>query len=79
MEILVEISKYPLSKEYDKPILHFIERLKKYDQLNVDVSDTSTRIRGEYELVMYALRVEMKQSFEEGGRSVFVVKVLNFD
>ena len=39
----------------------------------------STQIFGEYDVVMALLTQEMKQSFEQFGTMIFVVKFINAD
>ena len=79
MQALVDISMYPLDKEYETPILDFIQRIRGRETLEVNVGDTSTTIRGEYTEIMQAITVEMEASFLQPGRAVFVLKVLNFE
>jgi uncharacterized protein YqgV (UPF0045/DUF77 family) len=76
MNIAVEISLYPLSDNYLVAIGDFIARLQKYPQLQVRTNTMSTQIKGAYEQVFAALQCEMKDSFTENAKSVFVLKVL---
>ncbi len=79
MRTSVEISLYPLRKDYGTSILQFIDRLKKHPQLQVHVNTMSTHVFGEYDDVMRALAQEMKITFEEEGEKVFTIKIVNFD
>lgn len=76
MEVTVEISKYPLKDEYVKPIKNFIDRINTVDGITVKTNATSTQIAGEYDLVMNLLTQEIKSSYEQFGKSIFVMKVL---
>jgi len=77
MQISVEISLYPLDKDYEKPILDFIERLKRHSGLKIRVNALSTQIEGEYDEVMDVLKKEIKTTFERDGVAINVLKILN--
>lgn len=77
MKTTVEISKYPLDKDYEPPILDFIERLNSNSDITVKTNATSTHIVGEYDQVMGILQQEIKSSFEKYGKAIFVMKVLH--
>ena len=79
MQVMVELSLYPLVNEYIPPIQTFIDRLNAYDELSVSTSSTSTQVVGEYADVMSILGVEMQRTHEEVGQAIFVAKFLNFD
>ncbi|QPG04875.1 hypothetical protein IT774_11955 [Salinimonas marina] len=79
MQVMVEISLYPLMEQYIQPIKGFIERLNCHSDLWVDTSATNTLVRGDYQTVMMILGKEMQQTHEEVGQAVFVAKFLNFD
>lgn len=76
MRIAVEISLYPLAVDYIPPIKDFIDRLNTYKDLHVVTNAMSTQVSGEHETVFAALSKETAQTFAEGGRRVFVMKVL---
>ncbi len=77
MEITIELSMYPLREEYKPAIIELINRLKSTPSIDVEVNPTSTHIYGEYDVVMSAIQVQVKRSFELYGKCVFVMKVLN--
>jgi len=77
MYTIVEITKYPLTPDYEAPILEFIGRLNQYDDLDITTGETSTVIRGEYDRVMQILTSEMRTSLSGSIRTSFVLKVLN--
>ena len=76
MRIAVDISLYPLTADYVPPIKDFIERLNRHAGLQVVTNAMSTQVAGEHDAVFAALAAETRGSFESGGRSVFVLKVL---
>jgi uncharacterized protein YqgV (UPF0045/DUF77 family) len=78
MRISVEISYYPLTSEYLKPIGDFIDRLNTYSDLTVNTNGMSTQVFGEFDGVMGAVAAEIKKSFDL-PHSVFVMKVINAD
>lgn len=79
MQLSAEISLYPLKDEYVSAIVEFIGRLKERDGLRVIGNTMSTQIFGEYDLVMDILREEMRRSFAEHGRAIFVCKFVDGD
>ena len=79
MQVMVELSLYPLADSFIPPIKAFIERLNGYEGLNVVTCSTSTQVNGDYELVMRVLGKEMQRIHEEVGQAVFVAKFLNYD
>ena len=79
MQVMVELSLYPLVNDYVGPIKAFIERLNSYSNLTVITCSTSTQVRGDYTEVMQVLGAEMQRTHEEVGQAVFVAKFLNFD
>jgi uncharacterized protein YqgV (UPF0045/DUF77 family) len=76
MRIAVEISLYPLDADYIPPIKDFIERVRADTELTVVTNAMSTQIVGEHKRVFEALSRETEKTFAEGGRRVFVMKVL---
>ena len=79
MQVMVELSLYPLVNEYIPPIKSFIDRLNSYGTLDVTTCSTSTQVTGEYADVMAVLGKEMQRTHEEVGQAIFVAKFLNFD
>jgi uncharacterized protein YqgV (UPF0045/DUF77 family) len=76
MRIAVDISLYPLDADYVPPIKDFIERLNRQPGLAVATNAMSTQVSGEHERVFAALEEETRVTFANGGRAVFVMKVL---
>ncbi|MBH0028400.1 MULTISPECIES: hypothetical protein [unclassified Pseudoalteromonas] len=79
MKLSVEISKYPLHQDYIPFIQGFIDRLNEYNDLKVITNTLSTQIFGDYDLVMQVLSTEIKRSYEEFGKAIFVCKFLSGD
>jgi len=79
MQVMVELSMYPLVNDYIGPIKAFIERLNSYSNLTVITCSTSTQVHGDYTEVMQVLGAEMQRTHEEVGQAVFVAKFLNYD
>jgi uncharacterized protein YqgV (UPF0045/DUF77 family) len=76
MDIGVEISLYPLRSEYIPPIEDFIERLNAAGNFRIITNSMSTQVFGEYDAILAVLQAEMRRSFEQDGKCVFVMKVL---
>lgn len=79
MKTSVEVSMYPLTKQYKTPILDFINRLNQHAGLTVKTNSMSTQIFGNYDEVMSAVTKEIKVSFEKDPTVIMVMKVLNID
>ena len=76
MDIGVEISLYPLTRDFIPPIEDFIQRLNTDKRLKVVTNSMSTQVFGRYEEVLEALSREMRPTFERDGKAIFVMKVL---
>lgn len=76
MDIGVEISLYPLADEFIPPIQGFIDRLNTHAGLKVVTNSMSTQVFGEYGLLMRVLSEEMRATFANGRKAVFVMKVI---
>jgi uncharacterized protein YqgV (UPF0045/DUF77 family) len=76
MDIGVELSLYPLRDGYLPVIEQFIARLQGHADLRVITNSMSTQIFGSYERVMALLGEQMRATFAEHGKAVFVMKVL---
>ena len=76
MQLSVEISKYPLADDYIPAISDFISRLQAVEGLSVVGNTMSTQIFGDYELVMNTLSEEMRRSYEQFGKAIFVCKFI---
>lgn len=74
MEISVDISMYPLQKEYEAPITAFIERLKTESSVTVICNELSTQLHGDYRTIMRLLEEEIYSVFTDIPDSIFVLK-----
>lgn len=79
MKVSVEISIYPLDKQYATPIRAFLDRISSYQDLTIHVQPMSTYIVGEYDFIMELLKKEIKNSFQLGLIQVTVLKMINLD
>ncbi len=79
MRISVDISLYPLKKDYATPILDFIAKLEAHPDLIVRRNSLSTQIFGDYHTVMACLDQEMEAVFSALPESVFVIKLVGTD
>jgi uncharacterized protein YqgV (UPF0045/DUF77 family) len=76
MRTAVEISLYPLDRDYVPPIKDFIDRLNRHAGLEVITNAMSTQVAGEHDAVFAALAQETRTTFAADCRAVFVLKVL---
>jgi len=74
MEISVDISMYPLQKDFEAPILTFIELLEMEERVEVVRNELSTQVHGDYKVIMALLEKEMFSVFTEIPDSIFVLK-----
>jgi uncharacterized protein YqgV (UPF0045/DUF77 family) len=77
MQVAVDISLYPLDKDFIPPIKAIIQRLSRHDGVAVEYNRMSTQLRGEYDVVMPALSAEIRSTFEQVPHAVFAIKILN--
>jgi uncharacterized protein YqgV (UPF0045/DUF77 family) len=76
MQIAIDISLYPLTREYLPPIKGFIDRLGRHPGLTFEYNSLSTQVRGEFDAVFDALKAEVRGTFEGPDRAVLVLKVI---
>ena len=76
MEIGVEISLYPLNAQFIPPIKDFIDRLHADGRFRVVTNSLSTQVFGDYDAVFGALTRELRVTFENNDKAVFVMKVI---
>ncbi|MDH4257148.1 MAG: hypothetical protein OEX13_21830 [Gammaproteobacteria bacterium] len=77
MKVAVDISLYPLDRDFIPPIKDFIERINTHADIEVVTNRMSTQLRGEYEHVMAVLTQEIRQTFGELPKAVFAIRILN--
>ena len=78
MKISIEISYYPLKEEFIPAILDFVNRLKAYENIQMQVNGMSTQVFGEYDELMNIITQEIKKSMNI-PYSVFILKIVNSD
>jgi len=80
MDIAVEMSLYPLTADFIPTIKDFIDRLNAHADLRVVTNSLSTQVFGPHERLFEVLKAEVGRTFadrdREGGKAVFVMKVL---
>ncbi len=76
MEISVDISMYPLQREFEAPILAFIAELEKEQSVEVVRNELSTQVHGDYKVIMALLEKEMFSVFTDIPDSIFVLKLV---
>lgn len=79
MNVSLEISMYPLADEYIFAIQAFIDSLGSRTDLEVVTNTMSTQVFGEFDAVMDALRAGLAEAWQEPGKSVFAMKIINSD
>ena len=77
MKVTVDVSMYPLDKNYKPPIKGFIRRLREQPNIELVTNQLSTQICGEFDAVTSAINNCMKEAMEAEGRVVFVTRHLN--
>lgn len=78
MKSSIEISYYPLDQDYKDIIRRFINKIMKYDDIDIQVNGFSTQLFGEYDRLMEIVTVEMKEA-AQSRKGMFVMKVTGSD
>jgi uncharacterized protein YqgV (UPF0045/DUF77 family) len=80
MDIGVEVSLYPLERDFVPVIREFLVRLQRDSRLRIVTNSMSTQVFGAYEDVMQTLQQELRTTFASlavrDHKAVFVMKVL---
>lgn len=77
MQVAVDISLYPLDADFIPHIKDVIQRLAQHEGIEVERNRMSTQLRGDFEVVMPALTQEIRATFKNVPKAVFVIKILN--
>lgn len=78
MKLSIDISMYPLQKEYGPAILDFIARLETHHPtLTIRRNTLSTQVFGDYDALMDIMKKEIKTTFEALDTTVMVMKLVN--
>jgi uncharacterized protein YqgV (UPF0045/DUF77 family) len=64
MKVSVDISMYPLHKDFEQPIIEFIKKLRA-SKFDVEENGLSTQIFGEYVEVMSFVNTNMHEALTE--------------
>lgn len=78
MKVSVDISLYPLDRNYEPPIIAFIQKLKD-SPFKVLENPLSTQVYGDYDQVMELISTMMKETFMTGEMAVFNMKFIKGD
>lgn len=76
MIVALEISLYPLSDNFEKPIDTFLALLAENNSINIEAGKMSSIITGELAEVMAALTTSMEKVFNDSP-AVFNLKISN--
>ena len=76
MNIVAEISMYPLRSDYIPPIDDFLAQLNADPSVEVKTNRMSTQLYGDHETVMDLLKRTTRDSRERFGGVAFVCKLL---
>ena len=76
MDIGVEMSLYPLNQDYIPAIKDFIDRLNADGRFKVITNSLSTQVFGNYDDVFNLIVKEMRKTYENGDKAIFVMKVV---
>lgn len=76
MKLSIEITMYPLEDKYLPIIENFIEHLKSYNDIKLEVFPTSTVIVGDFDTVIDILSSSIKWSVNNKDKAVFITKFL---
>ena len=82
MEATIEISFYPLQDNYKERVKSFIRKIKRHEKLHIESNGMSTQIFGQYDDIMNALMVDIREALEN-EQAMVVLKIgkgiLRFD
>jgi uncharacterized protein YqgV (UPF0045/DUF77 family) len=78
MNISVDISMYPLHKDFEEPIINFIKSLRASD-FHIEENGLSTQIFGPYSEVMSFLNENIHSALLNEKNCVFVLKIVTDD
>jgi uncharacterized protein YqgV (UPF0045/DUF77 family) len=79
MNIVADMSLYPLKDGPVPEIIRFIRKLRERDGLEIVTNQLSTQLRGEFEVVTSAINDCMQLAMSAPNTVVLVVKYLNVD
>jgi len=78
MNVSIDISMYPLHKDFEKPIIDFIKILRN-SKFHVEENGLSTQIFGKYLEVMDFINSNIHQILLNEKNCVFILKIVTDD
>ncbi|MDH3381199.1 MAG: hypothetical protein OEL54_00735 [Flavobacteriaceae bacterium] len=78
MKVSVDISMYPLHKDFEIPIKNFIKKLRASEFTTIE-NPLSTQVYGDYNEVMSWLQENIHEVFLNEKHCVFNLKIINGD
>ncbi len=78
MNVSIDISMYPLHKDFEKPIIDFIKKLRN-SKFHVEENGLSTQIFGKYLEVMDFINSNIHQTLLNEKNCVFILKIVTDD
>ena len=79
MNIVADLSLYPLKDGAVPDIIDFIREMRRQDGIEIVSNQLSTQLRGEFKAVTGAIQHCMRQAMAAPNTVVLVVKYLNVD
>lgn len=76
MNTSIEITMYPLKDDYLPIIRSYIEHLKSYKNIELEVFPTSTVVMGDFDVLMELLSDSIKWNAKNKDKAVFITKIL---
>ncbi len=78
MNVSIDISMYPLHKDFERPIIDFIKKLRN-SKFHVEENGLSTQIFGKYLEVMDFINSNIHQTLLNEKNCVFILKIVTDD
>lgn len=78
MNVSVDISLYPLHKDFENPIKGFIKKLRSSGFTTIE-NPLSTQVYGDYQEVMSWLQENMHETFLNEDHCLFILKIIKGD
>lgn len=78
MNVSIDISMYPLHKDFEEPIIDFIKILRN-SKFHVEENGLSTQIFGKYLEVMDFINLNIHQTLLNEKNCVFILKIVTDD
>ena len=79
MNIVADLSLYPLKSGPVPTIIEFIREMREQPGIEIITNQLSTQLRGDFEAVTGAINHCMRQAMQADNTVVLVVKYLNVD